>query len=112
MATENTDTVTIADTLQVKNKIISPSFKDGFPDSVSRKDTLFVKPINMLPVMEVPSGKTSLSYWDTPLKSHGIMILLLLVFRGLDLLDLDLAYEGIRFQRHECRRGLRWYLRS
>ena len=27
------------------------------------------------------------------------------VFRGLDLLDLDLAYEGIRFQRHECRRG-------
>lgn len=80
MATENTDTVTIADTLQVKNKIISSSFKDGFPDSFSRKDTLFVKPINMLPVMEVPSGKTSLSYWDTPLKSHGIMILLLLVF--------------------------------
>ena len=34
------------------------------------------------------------------------------LFRGLDLLDLDLAYEGIRFQRHECRRGVRWYFRS
>ena len=80
MASEITDTIAAVDSLQVKNKIISPSFKEGFPDSVSRKETLIVEPINMLPVMETPSGKISLNYWNTPLKSHGIMILLLLVF--------------------------------
>lgn len=80
MATGSLDTISVADTLKAKNKIISPSFKDGFPDSVSRKDDLIVKPINMMPLIEVPPGKKSLSYRDTPLKSHGILVLLLLVF--------------------------------
>lgn len=80
MATGNTDTIVTVDTLKVEARIIIPSFKDGFPDSISGKDSMVVKPINILPVMEVPSGKAYLNYLNTPVKSHGIMILLLVAF--------------------------------